>query len=115
MTKNESWYNLGVMELERVAKCLAELGNPLRLSAFRLLVQAGPAGLPVKDIQSHLGIPQSTLSHHIAHLVSAGLISQTRQGRILCCRVEYRTIRDVLAFLMEDCCAGIVNQPPEFA
>ncbi|UCG12357.1 MAG: helix-turn-helix transcriptional regulator [Deltaproteobacteria bacterium] len=103
------------MELERAAKCLAELGNPSRLSAFQLLVQAGPEGLSVKQIQSHLGIPQSTLSHHIAHLVSAGLIRQTREGRVLRCQVEYRTIKDVLDFLMKDCCAGISAHRPEVA
>lgn len=98
-----------LMELDKAAKCLAELGNPSRLTAFRLLVQAGPEGLPVNEIQKHVGIPQSTLSHHIAHLMSAGLISQTREGRILRCRVEYRTIKDVLEFLMKDCCAGIID------
>ncbi len=96
------------MELENVAKCLTELGNPLRLSAFRLLVRAGPKGLPVKDIQAYLGIPKSTLSHHISHLISAGLITQTREGRVLRCRVEYDVIRGVLEYLLEDCCAGIV-------
>ena len=96
------------MEIEKAAKCLAELGNPLRLSAFRLLVQAGHEGLPVKDIQTHLGIPHSTLSHHIAHLVSAGLVKQTRQGRNLRCQVDYDEIQGVLDFLMQDCCAGIV-------
>ena len=97
------------MEIQKAAKCLAELGNPSRLSAFRLLVKAGPEGLPVKDIRSHLGIPQSTLSHHIAHLMSAGLVSQTREGRILRCRVDYGKIEEVLSFLLEDCCAGIVQ------
>ena len=99
------------MKLERAAKCLTELGNPARLSAVRLLVQAGPEGLPVKDIQSHLGVPQSTLSHHLAHLISAGLISQTREGRMLRCRVNYRTIKEVLDFLMKDCCAGVADHP----
>ncbi|MEW6667713.1 MAG: metalloregulator ArsR/SmtB family transcription factor [Thermodesulfobacteriota bacterium] len=97
------------MEIETVAKCLAELGNPSRLSAFHLLVKAGPQGLPVKDIQAHLGIPQSTLSHHLSHLMSAGLVTQTREGRVLRCRVEYGRVRDVLSFLLKDCCAGIVD------
>ena len=97
------------MELDKVAKCLSELGNPSRLSAFRLLVKAGHEGLPVKDIRSYLGIPQSTLSHHIAHLVSAGLISQKREGRILRCRVNYDVINAVLEFLLKDCCAGITD------
>ena len=97
------------MKIQKAAKCLAELGNPSRLSAFRLLVKAGPAGLPVKDIQLHLGIPQSTLSHHISHLMSAGLVSQTREGRSLRCRVDYGKIKEVLNFLLQDCCAGIVQ------
>ena len=98
------------MQIEKAAKCLAELGNSSRLSAFRLLVKAGPDGLPVKDIQTHLGIPQSTLSHHIAHLVSAGLVSQTREGRVLRCRVEYEKIQEVLSFMLEDCCSGIISR-----
>lgn len=95
------------MELETAAKRLAELGHPVRLSVVRLLVQAGPGGLPVKDVQSRVGIPQSTLSHHLAHLLAAGLISQTREGRVLRCRVEYAALQEVLAFLMRDCCAGL--------
>lgn len=102
-------YYYPCMEIEKVAKCLAELGNPLRLSAFRILIQAGPDGLPVKDIQEYLGIPKSTLSHHISHLISAGLITQTREGRVLRCRVEYDVIKGVLEYLMKDCCAGVIN------
>lgn len=100
------------MELEKVAKCLSELGHPLRLLAFKMLIQADPDGVPVKDIQEYLNIPKSTLSHHIAHLISAGLITQTREGRVLRCRVEYDVIRDVLVYLMKDCCAGVIRIPP---
>lgn len=95
------------MDIESAADCLAELGNPSRLATYRLLVRAGPAGLMVKDIQAHLGVPKSTLSHHIAHLVFAGLISQTREGRTMRCRVEYQAMRSLLDFLVEDCCAGL--------
>lgn len=97
------------MKLENIAKCLAELGHPLRLSAFRLLIQAGPEGLSVREIQEHLGIPKSTMSHHISHLIAAGLITQTREGRVLRCRVVYNVIKDVLEFLLRDCCAGVIN------
>jgi DNA-binding transcriptional ArsR family regulator len=97
------------MEIETAAKRLAELGNPTRLEAFRLLVRAGDDGLAVNQIRSHLGIPQSTLSHHITHLLSAGLISQTREGRVLRCRVDFDAIRAVLHFLLEDCCSGVVQ------
>jgi DNA-binding transcriptional ArsR family regulator len=98
------------MDVETACRRLSELGHPSRLEAFRLLVRAGCDGLPVKAIQSHLEIPQSTLSHHISRLVAAGLIRQTREGRVLRCRVEYEAIREVLQFLMEDCCAGVVDE-----
>ena len=51
------------MNIDTAANMLAELGNAHRLATFRLLVRAGPDGLPVKSIQNHLGIPKSTLSH----------------------------------------------------
>ena len=101
------------MEIEKVAKCLSELGHPLRLSAFRLLIQAGPDGLAVKDIQAHLNIPKSTLSHHISHLIAAGLIHQTREGRVLRCRVAFEQIRSVLEFMLKDCCAGVIRMGPD--
>lgn len=97
------------MELENIAKCLAELGHPLRLSAFRMLIQAGQEGLSVREIQEYLGIPKSTMSHHISRLMSAGLITQTREGRVLRCRVTYSVIKDVLEYLLKDCCAGVIN------
>jgi len=97
------------MKLEKIAKCLAELGHPLRLSAFRILIQAGPEGLSVSEIQEYLGIPKSTMSHHISHLISAGLITQNREGRVLRCRVAFNVIRDVLEYLLKDCCAGVIN------
>ena len=103
------------MDIDVAAKRLAELGNPSRLEAFRLLVRAGCDGLPVKDIRAHLGIPQSTLSHHLAHLLAAGLITQTREGRVLRCRVDYPAIKEVLQFLMHDCCAGVIAAPIELA
>jgi DNA-binding transcriptional ArsR family regulator len=100
------------MNIDAAAKRLAELGNPSRLEAFRLLVRAGCDGLPVKDIQTHLGIPQSTLSHHLAHLLAASLITQTREGRVLRCRVDFDAVREVLAFLLHDCCGGVIAPSP---
>ncbi len=95
------------MDIENASKCLAELGNPHRLKAFRLLVQAGPEGLAVKDIQAHLDIPKSTLWHHFGHLVWAGIVTQTREGRVLRCRLNYEQVRGLLDFLMDDCCRGL--------
>ncbi len=64
------------MNITETAACLAELGNEKRLSAFRYLIKKGKAGAPVGEIQKELGIPASTLSHHIAHLVKVGLLEQ---------------------------------------
>ena len=73
------------MQTAHAARCLEKLGNPTRLEIFRLLVRAGSEGLAVGEIQDHLGIPASTLSHHLAHLVHVGLVHQAREGRVLRC------------------------------
>ena len=95
------------MELENTARCLEALGNPTRLAAFRLLVQAGPAGAPVGLLQEKLGIPASTLSHHLARLMKDGLVTQERQSRTLICRANFQVMEGVLAFLQDNCCAGL--------
>ncbi|HBZ8836009.1 TPA: helix-turn-helix transcriptional regulator [Citrobacter farmeri] len=71
------------MDLNTAANALRELGHPTRLSIYRELVRAGHEGLPVGELQKHLEIPASTLSHHLSALISAGLISQERQSGVL--------------------------------
>lgn len=93
--------------LEQTANALAQLGHVNRLRVFRLLVRAGEAGLSVGEIQQHLDIPNSTLSHHLQYMMNAGLVRQTREGRILRCTLEYDQVHRVLDFLMEDCCEGL--------
>ncbi len=88
------------------ARCLADLGHPQRLEAFRLLVQAGEAGLSVGDIERHLAIPRSTLAHHLSQLVASGLVTQTREGRVQRCRVAAGRTRALLSVL-GDCCEGL--------
>ncbi len=95
------------MDLDHAARCLEKLGHPTRLRIIRLLVRAGPDGLSVGAVQEHLGIPASTLSHHILHLVSARLIAQKRRGRILRCTANYPLLDSVVALLTEECCAGL--------
>lgn len=94
------------MELELAAKRLAELGHSTRLSIFRHLVRCGPSGCPVGDVQSILGIPGSTLSHHIARLVSADLVEQRRDGRILYCIPKFDALNETVQYLTEECCSG---------
>ncbi|MCF1432020.1 MAG: helix-turn-helix domain-containing protein [Shewanella sp.] len=71
---------------------------------FRRLVRAGYQGLAVDTLQEQLGIPGSTLSHHIASLVSAVLLSQRREGRVLYCVPDSDRLNAVIDFLQEECC-----------
>ena len=93
------------MELDTAANILAKIGNPTRLRIVRLLVRAGDEGLAVGQIQKQLEIPGSTLTHHIAHLKSAGVIRQQRQQATLICTMEYDLLRDLVDFLTEECCS----------
>ena len=95
------------MDVTEAATCLEKLGNPLRLEIVRLLVRAGSAGLAVGEIRRHLGVPASTLSHHILHLVSGRLIRQRREGRVLRCMVDYTLMQSLVDMLTEECCAGV--------
>ena len=90
---------------ERAAAMLAALGSPVRLKVYRLLLRAGGDGVSVSNLQRASGIPASTLNHHLAALVGAGLVAQERTGRELLCRAEYADIQRLSAFLMQECCA----------
>ena len=88
------------------ARCLAELGHPHRLQIFEYLVKAGDKGCRVGDIQAHLDIPKSTLSHHLGQLAAIGLLTQVREGRVLRCRIDSSRMRLVQQFL-NACCDGM--------
>jgi len=92
------------MKLETAAGILAQLGNETRLRIVRHLVKAGEEGVTVGELQAHLGIPGSTLSHHINHLKHAGLVTQQREGTTLYCRMNYKTMESVMEFLNDKCC-----------
>ena len=90
---------------DRAAQMLAALGNGSRLRIYRLLVRAGPAGLPVGEIQRQLDIPSSTLTHHIAALRQADLVQQRRKGREIFNFANYDNMDGLVAYLTEECCA----------
>ena len=92
------------MKLETAALILSKIGNPTRLQIVRLLVRAGEQGLSVGAIQKKLQIPGSTLTHHITHLKSAGLIRQERDHATLYCKMEYDRLSHLVAYLTEECC-----------
>lgn len=84
---------------------MAALGSEIRLSVYKELLRAGPDGVNVSDLQRALGVPASTLAHHLSTLTDAGLVGQERRGRELICTARYEEIRKVSAYLMAECCA----------
>lgn len=89
-----------------VVDALGALAQEHRLEVFRQLVQAGEAGMAAGAIAERLGIPNSSLSFHLAQLRTAGLILQERQHRSLIYRANYAAMNGLLAYLTENCCAG---------
>ncbi len=92
------------LDLDTAALLLDELGNQTRLRIVRLLVRAGGDGRTVGDIQGEIGIPASTLSHHLSHLRSAGVVWQEREGTVLHCFVNFKMISELVSFLTAECC-----------
>jgi ArsR family transcriptional regulator, arsenate/arsenite/antimonite-responsive transcriptional repressor len=89
------------MESKQVINALSALAQETRLAVFRLLVQAGPAGLAAGGIATRLDLPGATLSFHLRELSHAGLVTATRQSR----SIIYTAMRNLLGFLTENCCA----------
>jgi ArsR family transcriptional regulator, arsenate/arsenite/antimonite-responsive transcriptional repressor len=92
-------------------EAFSALSNEHRLGIFRLLVQAGPEGLPAGDIADKLGIPASSLSFHLAHLTRAGLTVQRRESRSLIYSANFDTMNGLIAFMTENCCGGASCAP----
>ncbi len=94
------------MEKDEAVRALGALAHPGRLEVFRMLVQAGPDGMAAGEIARATGSPQSSLSANLTILSNAGLIAPRRDGRSIIYRAAYDQMTGLLAFLMEDCCAG---------
>ena len=85
---------------------LAALAQEHRLALFRLLVQAGGDGMSAGAIAEALGIPNSSLSFHLAQLRSAGLVQHERRHRSLIYRADYAAMNALVGFLTDNCCGG---------
>ena len=94
------------MDKKLALSALAALGQETRLDVFRLLIQNAPNGLPAGDIAAKLGAFPNTVSAHLKTLEHAGLIGSTREGRVIRYVADMTGFRDLLAYLMEDCCNG---------
>jgi DNA-binding transcriptional ArsR family regulator len=91
-------------KLERHAEQLSALGHPVRLAILRFVVQSGEGGAAAGEIQSHLDMAASTLSHHLKRLVEAGLLSTASEGTFHYYAAVYPALRALTAYLWEDCC-----------
>jgi len=94
------------METKRVVEALGALAQETRLAAYRMLVEAGPAGLPAGEISARLGLPAATASFHLAQLSRAGLLASRAQGRFVIYSADFERMNALLGFLTENCCGG---------
>jgi ArsR family transcriptional regulator len=98
------------MENIVAVKIFASLAQESRLALFRLLVQAGPEGLPAGVIAEQLGLPSSTLSFHLKELSHAGVVQSRQAGRFVYYSADFTSMNALIGFLTENCCGG---QPQE--
>jgi ArsR family transcriptional regulator len=94
------------MSAPHALAALAALGQPTRLSIFRLLIGAEPDGLPAGTIAEKIGCPHNTLSSHVSVLARSGLVRGQREGRSIVYRADVDGIRRLVGFLVNDCCGG---------
>ena len=94
------------MTKQQAVAALAALAHETRLDVFRMLVQAGPEGVPAGEVAERLGVLQNTLSTHLGTLARAGLIERKREGRVVRCHADYAGMQALLTFLLQDCCRG---------
>lgn len=106
-----SKYRRITLQPAAVIRALAALAQEHRLAAFRLLVQAGPEGLPAGVLAERLDVPPSSLSFHLAQLANAGLVVSRRQSRSIIYSADYAAMTGLMGFLTENCCGGADCSP----
>ena len=97
----------------RYADMFAALGTEPRLRIVRLLLSAHPDGMNVGEIQAELGIPNSTLSHHLEKLKNEELVSVQREGTFLRYMANTAALQEILSFLYAECCTRNQAIKPE--
>ena len=97
--------------LSQVTKQLKALAHQGRLSVVRAVVQGSMEGTPAGQIQAHLGMAASTLSHHLADLTEAGLLTAARQGTTIRYAARFDQLKALTEYLWQDCCCGGCKDP----
>lgn len=99
------------METKQAIDALAALAHPSRLAIFRLLVEAGPEGMPAGAIAEKLKLPAATLSFHLANLAHAGLARGRQEGRFVIYSTDFEHMRALVGYLTENCCSASACAP----
>jgi ArsR family transcriptional regulator len=99
------------MEKTDAVTALSALAQDNRLEMFRLLVQAGPEGMPAGAVAGALGLAPNTLTFHFDRLRMAGLVTVRREGRSMIYAAQFDTMNALLGFLTENCCGGVACTP----
>ena len=94
------------METESAISALGALAQATRLNVFRLLVRHEPDGMAAGEIARQLDVPQNTMSAHLGILARAGLVRFERRSRSIIYRADLDRLREVVLFLLKDCCQG---------
>jgi DNA-binding transcriptional ArsR family regulator len=94
------------MEIKQAVIALTALAQESRLRVFRLLAPAGSEGLAAGEIAERLDLPPATLTFHLKELCHAGLVESRREGRSIIYSLRCEGMRDLLTFLVKDCCQG---------
>jgi ArsR family transcriptional regulator, arsenate/arsenite/antimonite-responsive transcriptional repressor len=98
------------METSDAVIALAALAQDSRLDVYRLLVQAGPAGVPAGSVAAVLKLAPNTLTFHFDRLRQAGLVTVRREGRSMIYAARYDTMNALMSYLTENCCRGSPGQ-----
>jgi len=99
------------METKHTVAALAAIAQESRLNVFRLLVQAGQSGLPAGKVSELTNIPPSSLSFHLKELTHANMVTSRQEGRFVIYSANFKTMNALIAFLTENCCAGVPCTP----
>jgi ArsR family transcriptional regulator, arsenate/arsenite/antimonite-responsive transcriptional repressor len=94
------------MEAQQVVTALSAIAHEHRLAVYRMLVEAGPQGLPAGTLAERLGMPPSSLSFHLKQLHYAGLVTQRRLSRQLIYAADFSVMNGLISYLTENCCGG---------
>ncbi len=98
------------MDIDLASTGFAAVGSSPRLQVLTLLVRSGEAGLTTGDIQQKLGIPASTLTHHLKHLADGNIIKQVKQGRAVFNIANYDHLHALADFLLNECCVDALPE-----